>query len=122
MQHVQDKFDVSFYKENGESRIHCKNTISSYLYIWRTDDMIAEFLDDIELCLSNRYEEIEDPSWDSDLLNLRGRLEPDQITILYAEQIDGRSVIIWGKNTLATIPLIDFKQLLIAWRNFRNSK
>lgn len=123
MQHsILDKFDVSFYKENGESYIQCKNAVSSYLYIWRTDDMILEFLNDIELCLSNRYEEIEDPWWDEGSLNLRGYLEPNLITILFAEQIDGRSVTIFGKHTLAIIPLIDFKELLLAWGNFINSK
>lgn len=119
---ILDRYGVWFYKENRESYIQCNNTISSYLYSWRTDDVIFEFLNDIELCLSNRYEEIEDPWWDADLLNLRGYLEPNLITILYAEQADGRSVTSVGKHTLATIPLIDFKELLLAWRNFRNSR
>lgn len=119
---VLDKYDVWFYKEKKESFILCKNAISSYLYLWRTDDDILEFLNDIELCLSNRYEEIEDPEWSDGLLNLHGYLEPDHLTILSSEQVDGRKVIIWGKHTLATIPLVDFKELLLAWRNFRNSK
>lgn len=119
---ILDKYDVCFYKEKRECFIQCKNAISSYLYLWRTDDVISELLSDIELCLSNRYDEIDDPDWSDGLLNLQGYLEPDSITISCSEQVDGRRLITFGKNTLATIPLTDFKELLFAWKNFRNTK
>jgi len=118
MQDLLNRFQINFYKNNGCPSIICHNDISRYLYIWRTEDIIIDFLNNIDLCLSGKYEEIEDPWWDDGLIKLYGNLQPSYLQVFTSDRIDDK--VILDKTPLFTIPLTEFKVILIAWKEFIN--
>ena len=105
---VLNKYDVNFFiNKKGDNLIDCKNQISSYLYIWRNIDSIDDFLRDINLLLHNKYHLLDDPDYSDSLLNLYGKLTSESIIISEREGLD---------QTI--IPLEEFKELLLSWREF----
>ncbi|RYE24371.1 MAG: hypothetical protein EOP45_05875 [Sphingobacteriaceae bacterium] len=107
-----NKYDVSFYKTaKGQKVVDCKNRISAYLYIWKDLDDIDDFLDAMNQCLSGKFNLIKDPNFGDSLLNLYGLLTPDSLII---SERDGLYPI--------TIPLIDFKEILLSWKEFQSNK
>lgn len=105
---ILNKYNVSFYKTaKGKKEVDCKNRISSYLYIWKDLDDINDFLDAINQCLSGNFNLIRDPHFGDSLLNLFGLLTPDSLII---SERDGLYAV--------TIPLIDFKEILLSWKEF----
>ena len=105
---ILNKYNVSFYQTaKGEKLVDCKNRISAYLYIWKHLDDIEDFLDAINLCLSGNFNLIEDSDFSNSLLNLYGLLTPDSLII--SEH---------GGLYTITIPLMDFKEILLSWKEF----
>jgi hypothetical protein len=105
---ILKKYNVSFLKDaEGCKYSDGKNVLSSYLFIWRDIDDINDFLIDIDLCLSGRFNEVEDPDYNDSLLKIYGRLTPDAL-ILSGE----------GGVNPSSVPLSDFKAILESWREF----
>jgi hypothetical protein len=105
---ILNRYNVVFYKNiKGEKLIDCGNKISAYLYIWRNINSIDDFLSDIDLCITNQFNLVEDPDYSDSLLNLYGELASDSIKISEANSEYG-----------VVVPLHDFKELLLCWKEF----
>lgn len=104
---VLEKYNITFYtKKDGRNQIDCSNPIASYMYIWRTMDMVDEFLADIDLCLNGRLDELEDTEWNDGLMDFSGQLTSETISISDLHRTSPAIII----------PLVDFKELLISFR------
>lgn len=105
---ILKKYDVNFYKSSqGEKFIDCKNTISSYLFVWRTIEDINDFLNDVELVLNGQFNSLIDPDYSDPLLKLYGELKSDNTISISNARIQNLS-----------LPLIEFKELLLSWKEF----
>jgi len=104
---VLNAYNISFLtNHNGDKYLDGKTALSSYLYTWRQSDDIDDFLADINLCLNGDFLKIEEPYYHDSIGNY-GDLTPT-------------SLILSGKGNYnpTEIPLEDFKQILLSWKEF----
>jgi len=105
---ILDQYNISFYKESNNTKyIIGGNVIGSYLYVWRIIEDIDDFLADINLCLSGQIAYVEDTDYSDGLLKLYGTLKHNELII--SDEAGSHWV---------SVPLSDFKDLLLAWRKF----
>jgi hypothetical protein len=106
---ILKKYDIVFLKDSEGDKFPDGNTpLSSYLSIWLDTDDIDDFLVDINACLNGGFDNIVQPAYYYDTLRgFYGELTPDNL-------------LLYGKNraNLISIPLNDFKEILLAWKEF----
>jgi len=107
---ILKKYNINFYKRATGKSIEIKDVVSSYLYIWKQIDDINDFLHDIDLCLKGNIESVEDTDYSDGLLNLYGQLTHNELIISDKTGLHWRA-----------IPLFEFKELLLSWKEFLES-
>jgi hypothetical protein len=105
---ILSKYHITFQKDaKGNKFSDGKTALSSYLYIWRNIDDIADFLSDINKALEGNFGQISEPFYGDGIIGIYGRLTANQL-ILSDEDGNNRSYM----------PLIDFKEILTSWQEF----
>ncbi|WP_207536539.1 hypothetical protein, partial [Desertivirga arenae] len=103
-QQVLKKYQLTFAtRENGDKIIKETPTsyIASFISEFQDVDTIDEIISDINLCLNDQYDAIDDPDWSTKFQE--ARLYPDGL------YFDG---------TPPKIPLGEFRELMISWKEF----
>ena len=108
---ILKKYNISFLKGiKGNKFPDGKTVLSSYLAIWSNVDDINDFLNDINLCLNNQFNLVEDPDYSDGLFGIYGSLTPTTLIL------SGK-----GGTNPVVIPLVDFNQILLSWKEFLTS-
>ncbi|MEO6978687.1 MAG: hypothetical protein ABI113_09925 [Mucilaginibacter sp.] len=84
-----------------------ETVLSSYLVAWRDSDDIDDFIRDIDLCLNGNISQILEPYYISDVNEICGGLTPDALIL---SDFNG--------NNKTFVPLADFKEILLSWKEF----
>ncbi len=103
---ILKKYDVSFKTTSHGKLVNAKNRVSSFLFLYRNLEDVSDFIshiDSIVIGEANPYEY----SYGEPVLNIYATLTTDEL-------------ILMGKDNLNPlfIPLTDFKELLLAWREY----
>ncbi|MGV3587971.1 MAG: hypothetical protein ACO1OF_13275 [Adhaeribacter sp.] len=100
-------YDIKFgFSPTWKKFIVSQNAISFFLNCWTQKDEIDNILEEVNLAIEGRYEQIRDTYYFTNIPDFYGYLEPDRI------------IINGSIPDPFTVPVMDFKKLLEIWRDY----
>lgn len=107
---VLKKYGITMTKRgSGIKEMHSNSYLSTFICFWTLPENIDEFVYDIDLCLNNKYDQIEDPDWS--IYTFTTEITPEGLRIY---DVDDNNTI----TGFDIYPLQDIKYLLLAWKEF----
>lgn len=105
---ILNAYNISFLTDHkGNKHPDGKTALSSYLDAWRDLEDIDDFLTDINLCLNGDFSEIKEPYYHYSMIKIYGELTLTSLILSGT-----------GHYNSTAIPLVDFKEILLSWREF----
>jgi len=105
---ILEKYNISFHiGVKGNKFPDGKSVLSSYLVPFRDRDDIDDFVRDVDLCLNGKLSQIAEPYYIDDLNKIYGQLSANDLIL---SDFEG--------NNKSFVPLTDFKEILLSWKEF----
>ncbi|RFZ90374.1 hypothetical protein D0C36_21520 [Mucilaginibacter conchicola] len=105
---ILEKYNIHFYKNvRGEERTDGRSVLSTYVGSWETKGDIDDLLTDVDRCLNGQYDSVEDIYYDHSLIGIYAEITPDYLILSDEHRLNP-----------IKIPMVDFREILLSWREF----
>lgn len=106
------QYGLEFRKTADGSHDIIGHSLSTYIYIFRDIGDVSEFIDDLNLAIDGRFNEIDDPDWSGFIgFYILGEIRPNEFAVGAGNDDENETII----------PLKDMRDILLCWKEFLES-